>query len=173
MYLGWNKCLIVNVCLFCTFMHFTPSHCLANFVLHSEICGDTTFLLMNGSLWKLMIKCHQNLLHIQVPVNFLCNMVLTRDRPIYRYRPKRPIFSASVGVDKTLLYSSHILTNLHKKAQRTKSRQLSCSNASKCIFINKQTRWTTEHVSTVATETKASSLITLIKHHTKFWNCCN
>jgi len=32
--------------------------------------------------------------------------------------------------------------NLRKKAQRSKSRQLSCSNASGCVFINKQTRWT-------------------------------
>jgi len=30
--------------------------------------------------------------------------------------------------------------NLRKEAQRTKSRKLSCSNASRCIFINKQTR---------------------------------
>jgi len=27
--------------------------------------------------------------------------------------------------------------NLCKKAQQTKSRQLSCSNASRCVFINK------------------------------------
>jgi len=57
--------------------------------------------------------------------------------------------------------------NLHKKAQRTKSRQLSCSNASRCVFINKQTRWTMEHASTVAAETKASSLIRSIKNHSK------
>jgi len=48
--------------------------------------------------------------------------------------------------------------NLHEKAQWTKSRQFSCSNASRCIFINKQTRWTMEHVSAIAAETKASSL---------------
>jgi len=48
--------------------------------------------------------------------------------------------------------------NLCKKAQQTKSRQLSCSNASRCVFINKQTRWTMEHTSAVAAETKASSL---------------
>jgi len=30
--------------------------------------------------------------------------------------------------------------NLRKKAQRTKSRQLSCSKASKYVFINQQTR---------------------------------
>jgi len=52
--------------------------------------------------------------------------------------------------------------NLHKKAQRTKSKQLSCSNASRCLFINKQTRWTMKHASAVAAKTKESSLITLI-----------
>jgi len=36
--------------------------------------------------------------------------------------------------------------NLGKKTQQTKSRQLSCINASRCVFINKQTRWTMEHV---------------------------
>jgi len=43
---------------------------------------------------------------------------------IYRYRPKWPILSALLGVDKTLSYS--FLThsdNLRKKAQRNKSRQ--------------------------------------------------
>jgi len=30
--------------------------------------------------------------------------------PMYQYRPKRPILSASAGVDKTLLYSSRIQT---------------------------------------------------------------
>jgi len=32
--------------------------------------------------------------------------------------------------------------NLHKKAQQIKSTQLPYSNASRCIFINKQTKWT-------------------------------
>jgi len=36
---------------------------------------------------------------------------------------------------------------LRKKAQQTKSRQSSCSDASRCVFINKQTRWTMEHAS--------------------------
>jgi len=54
---------------------------------------------------------------------------------------------------------------LCKKAQRTKSRQLSCSNATRSIFTNKQTRWTMEHASAVTAKTKASSLIRLIKNH--------
>jgi len=57
--------------------------------------------------------------------------------------------------------------NLRKKAQQTKSRQLSCSNASGCVFIKKQTRWIIGHVSAVTSETKASSLIRLIKSHGK------
>jgi len=52
--------------------------------------------------------------------------------------------------------------NLHKKAQRSKSRQLSFSNARRCLFINKHVRWTMEHTSAIAAKTKASSLITLI-----------
>jgi len=42
--------------------------------------------------------------------------------------------------------------NLRKKAQRTKSRQLSCSNTNRCVFINKQTR-TMEQASAVAAKT--------------------
>jgi len=58
-----------------------------------------------------------------------------------------------------LLYSSCIQhpDNLRKKTQRSKSRQLSYSNARRCGFINKQTRLTMEHASAVAAETKASS----------------
>jgi len=47
--------------------------------------------------------------------------------------------------------------NLRKKAQRSKSRQLSYNNAIRCGFINKQTRLTAERASAVTTETKASS----------------
>jgi len=35
--------------------------------------------------------------------------------PIYRYRPKLPIKLASVGVDKTLLYSSRMQTTCARK----------------------------------------------------------
>jgi len=35
--------------------------------------------------------------------------------PIYRYQPKRPILSASVGVTKTLIYSSRIQTTCARK----------------------------------------------------------
>jgi len=54
--------------------------------------------------------------------------------------------------------------NLRKKAQRTKSRHLSCSNANRYVFIDKQTRWTIKHASAIAAKTKASSLIRLIKN---------
>jgi len=47
--------------------------------------------------------------------------------------------------------------NLRKKAQHSKSRQLSYNNASRCGFINKQTRLTVEHASAVTPKTKASS----------------
>jgi len=91
--------------------------------------------------------------------------VITRDRPkyrpifvflpIYRYRPKRPNLSASVGVDKTLLYSSRIRKTSQESATK-QVRQLSC-NASRCGFINKQTKLTMKRASAVAAETKASS----------------
>jgi len=48
-----------------------------------------------------------------------------------------PIFgflSEKVGVDKTLLYFSHIQTTRTYKAQWTAPRQLSCSNASSVHF---------------------------------------
>jgi len=54
--------------------------------------------------------------------------------------------------------------NLCKKTQRTKSKQLFYSKVSRCVFINKQTRWTMKHMSAVAAKTKAS-LIRLIKNH--------
>jgi len=65
----------------------------------------------------------------------------------------------AVGVDKMIPHASD---NLHKKAQWTNSRQLSCTNISRCVFINKQTRWIMNHVLAVATKTRASSLIRLI-----------
>ena len=51
--------------------------------------------------------------------------------------------------------------NLHKKAHQSKSRQLSCSNASRCIFVNRQTRWNIKHASAITAETKALSSIRL------------
>jgi len=45
--------------------------------------------------------------------------------------------------------------NLRKKAQQSKSRQFFCSNACRCVFINKQTKLTMEDTSAVAAETKA------------------
>jgi len=44
------------------------------------------------------------------------------------------IVSASVGVNETLLFLMHP-DNLRKKAQWSKSRQLSYSNVSRCSFI--------------------------------------
>jgi len=51
-----------------------------------------------------------------------------------------------------------------KKSQQTKSRQLSCSNTSRWVFINKQTRWTMEYVLAVTARTNASSSIRLIQN---------
>ena len=64
----------------------------------------------------------------------------------------------------TVIFLMHA-DNLRKKAQRTKSRYLAAIN--RCVFINKQTRWTSEHASAFAAKTKAPSLIRLIKHHSK------
>jgi len=47
--------------------------------------------------------------------------------------------------------------NLRKKTQWSKSRQLSYCNASRCDYINKQTRLPMEHASVFADGTKASS----------------
>jgi len=40
---------------------------------------------------------------------------IIRDRPIYQYRLKRPKKTASVGVDKTLLYTSRMQTICARK----------------------------------------------------------
>jgi len=58
-------------------------------------------------------------------------------------------------VDKTLLHFSHIQTTCTRKHNEA-SQQLSYSNASRCVFINKQTRLTMEHALAVTAETKAS-----------------
>jgi len=58
----------------------------------------------------------------------------------------RPIFGFCwyIGIDLSRCWQNVIFLthadNLHRKAQWTKSRQLSCSNASRCVFINKKTR---------------------------------
>ena len=83
--------------------------------------------------------------------------------PIYQYRPKWPIYRCGQNAVIFLMHPDNLL----KKAQRSKSRQLSCSNASRYGFINKQTRLTMEHALALAAETKASSLIRLIKNHSK------
>jgi len=95
-----------------------------------------------------------------------------RDQPIYRpgwyigrYLSLTDISVSAKTTDfiglsrcwqNTVIFLTHP-NNLHKKTQQTKSRQLSYSNASRCGFINKQTRLTMEHASAVVAETKASS----------------
>jgi len=74
--------------------------------------------------------------------------------PIYRYRPKWPILSAFVVFDKMLLYPSCIQTTCARKHNEARQ-QLSYNNASKCVFINKQTRLTMKHASAVVVETQA------------------
>ena len=54
----------------------------------------------------------------------------------------------------TVIFLTHP-DNLRKKAQQSKSRPSSYNNASRCGFINKQTRLTIERASAI--ETKASS----------------
>jgi len=73
--------------------------------------------------------------------------------PIYRYRPKQ--IGLSRCWQNAVIFLMHP-DNLCKKAQRSKSRRLSYSNASRCSFINNQTRLTMEHESAVEAETKAS-----------------
>jgi len=77
------------------------------------------------------------------------SVICIRDRPTYR--PGRyigPIFGFHryIGIGLTCWQNAVIFythpDNLRKKAQRINSRELSCSNASKCVFKNKQTRWT-------------------------------
>jgi len=73
---------------------------------------------------------------------------------IYRHRPDKISFGKCPQNAVIFLTHSHTLP---KKPQQSKSRQLSCSNASRCVFIKKQTRLTMEHVSSVVAKTKASS----------------
>jgi len=103
-------------------------------------------------------------------------LLATRDRLTYCLgRYNQPIFGlcryigiGQIGLSRYWQHATIFLThadNLCKKAQQSKSRQLSCSNARRCVFINKQTRWTMEHLSAVTAKTKASSLIRLMKNH--------
>jgi len=65
---------------------------------------------------------------------------------IYRYWPKQLIVNRCW--QNAVIFLMHA-DNLRKKAHQTKSWQLSCNNASRCVFINKQTRWTMWHMSAV------------------------
>jgi len=84
--------------------------------------------------------------------------------------------SASVGIDKTLLYSSPMQTTCARKHNKA-SQDSYLTKTLACVFINKQTIWTMEHALAVTAETKASSLIRLMKNHSKtlkllqFENC--
>jgi len=117
-------------------------------------------------------------------VSLLHRILVNRDRPIYGPGLADIIFpylgfanlsllaktAGLIGLSRYQQNTVIFLTyadNSHKKAQQNKSRQLSCRNASRCIFTNKQTRWTMEHALPVAVETKTSSLIRLIKNHSK------
>jgi len=84
--------------------------------------------------------------------------------PIYR-----PIFGfyRYIGLSRCWQNAAIFLThaeNLRKKAQRTKSRQLSCSNASRCVF---QISWQDNYGARLSRRSrkKAPSLIRLIKNH--------
>jgi len=104
------------------------------------------------------------LLQVQRHIFWNLDCTQNRDRPIIgRYLGFTDILvSVSVGVDITLLYSSRMQTTCARKHNKSKSRQLSCSNAYRCVFIHKVARWAMEHASAVIAETKASSLIRLI-----------
>jgi len=97
---------------------------------------------------------------------------ICRDRPIYwpgqyigRYLGFTDISVSAktaniIGLNRSCQNAVIFLTypdNLRKKAQWSKSRQLSYNNAIGCGFINKQTRLTMEHASAVTTKTKAST----------------
>ena len=101
------------------------------------------------------------------------NVIQCRHRPIYqpgRYLGFTDISVSAktadiIGLSRRWQNAVIFLThpdNLRKKTQRSKSRQLSCSNASRCGSINKQTRWTMEHASVVAAETKASGSFAML-----------
>jgi len=71
-----------------------------------------------------------------------------------------PVLADIIGLNRSWQNTAIFLThpdNLRKKVQRSKSKQLSYNNASRCGFINKQTRSTMERASAVTTETNASS----------------
>jgi len=64
--------------------------------------------------------------------------------------------------EKAVIFLTHP-DNWRWKAQRTKSRQLSCSTASRCVFMNKQTRWTVNTRQPSQPKQKHHQLIRLIK----------
>ena len=82
--------------------------------------------------------------------------VVFRDRPIFGF-----YWYIGIGLNRSWQNAVIFLThpdNLRKKAQRSKVKTvIFYNNASRCGFINKQTRLTMEHASAVAAETKASS----------------
>jgi len=93
---------------------------------------------------------------------------LVHEKKNYRARPVSFLWWLRSPTQNTAIFLTYA-DNMHKKAQRTKSRELSCSNASRCVFINKQARWTMKHTSAVAANTKALPLIRSIKNHSKIF----
>jgi len=101
-----------------------------------------------------------------VPYNHITYLMIclqTRDQPIYLGFTDISISAITadfIGLSRcwqnAVIFLMHP-DNLRKIAQQSKSRQLSYRNASKCGFINKQTRLTMEHASAVAAEIKGSS----------------
>jgi len=102
----------------------------------------------------------------RITSNSAQNWVTIRDWPIYR--PGRFLDSTDISVSaktadfislskcwqNAVIFLTHP-DNLRKKAQRSKSRQLSYSKASRCGFINNLARLIIEHASAIAAETKA------------------
>jgi len=85
--------------------------------------------------------------------------------PIYRNRPKRPILSASVGVDKALLYSSRIQTTCARKHnEASKDSYLTATLGAYSQTSRRDESWSTRRPSQPK---KASSLIQLINNHSK------
>ena len=90
--------------------------------------------------------------------------------PIYQCRPKRPILSASVGVDKTLLYSSRMQTTCARKNNEPRQDSyLAVTLAGAFSQTSRQDKsWSTRRPSQPIT--KASELIRLSKNHSKILN---
>ena len=178
---NWRCCTLdcdLELCLVTSFLFLVPLYCRGAGFAPPWLRASARLIWaphvrnvvsVHDLIWSLCMKGDCSSFRIKILYYAINFTVFIRHRPIYR--PGRYLGFTDISVSakttefiglgrccqNAVIFLTHP-DNLCWKAQRTKLRQLSCSTASRCVFINKQTRWTVKHASAVAAEAKASSI---------------